>query len=173
MSPPETAEATAEPIRSFVSPIRLEYEYTPGRATSSFLRGVTGGRLTGRACGSCGKVYVPSRDVCPRCGVPMEREVEVSDRGTISTFCVVNLPFAGQAVDCPYVCASVLLDGSDTPVFHLIQETDPQDVRMGMRVEAVWADPEEREPTIGSIRYFKPSGEPDVSLDRSVRDPDA
>jgi uncharacterized OB-fold protein len=167
------AEAPADPVRSFVSPIRLEYDYTPGRAMSAFLGEVAGGRLTGRACGSCGKVYVPSREVCPRCGVPTERDVDVSDRGTISTFCVVNLPFAGQAVECPYVCASVLLDGADTPVFHLIQEADPQEVRMGMRVQAVWADPAEREPTLGSIRYFKPTGEPDTPLRQIEGVPDA
>jgi uncharacterized OB-fold protein len=168
-----SAEAPTEPIRMFVSPSRLEYDYTPGHGTSAFLRGVTEGRLTGRACGSCGKVYLPSRDVCPRCGVPTERDVDVSDRGTISTFCIVNLPFAGQAVECPYVCASVLLDGSDTPVFHLIQEADPHDVRMGMRVEAVWAPEEEREPTLGSIKYFKPTGEPDAPIDHTLRGPDA
>jgi uncharacterized OB-fold protein len=166
-------EGAAQPITMFVSPVRLEYDYTPGRAMSAFLGQVVGGTVTGRGCGSCGKVYVPSREVCPRCGVPTERDVEVSDRGTISTFCVVNLPFAGQAVECPYVCASVLLDGSDTPVFHLIQEADPQDVRMGMRVEAVWAEPGDREPTLGSIKYFKPTGEPDTPLDRIEGVPDA
>jgi uncharacterized protein len=155
-----------EAITMFVSPVRLEYDYTPGRALSSFLGRVTDGKLTGRRCGSCEQVYIPSREVCPRCGVPTERDVEVSDKGTISTFCVVNLPFAGQAVECPYVCASVLLDGSDIPVFHLIQETDPSEVRMGMRVQAVWAEPEEREPTLGSIKYFKPIDEPDVPLSR-------
>ena len=165
--------ADLEPIRSFVSPIRLEYEHNAGRATSAFLTRIAEGTLTGRKCGSCGKVYVPGREVCPRCGVPTESDVDVSEKGSITTFCIVNLPFAGQAVECPYVCAAVLLDGSDTPVFHLVQEVDPNEVRMGMRVEAVWNEESERGPTIGSIKYFRPTGEPDTPLDRIEVDTDA
>ena len=36
---------------------------------------------------------------------------------------------------------------------------------MGMRVEAVWAPPEERKPTLESILHFRPSGEPDAAYD--------
>ena len=50
--------------------------------------------------------------------------VEVKDTGMITTFCVVNIPFEGQELDPPYVAASVVLDGADTPLFHLIGNTD-------------------------------------------------
>jgi hypothetical protein len=36
---------------------------------------------------------------------------------------------------------------------------------MGMRVEAVWCDPAERKPTLESIRYFRPTGEPDADFE--------
>ena len=36
------------------------------------------------------------------------------------------------------------------------------DVRIGMRVEAVWVDPADLGPTLESIRYFRPNGEPDA-----------
>ena len=64
---------------------------------------------------------------------------------------------SGQAVECPYVSASVLLDGADIPLFGLIQEIPWEEVRMGLRVEAVWAD--ELKPSMEAIRYFKPVGE--------------
>ena len=35
---------------------------------------------------------------------------------------VVNIPFAGQAIKPPYVCATIVLDGADIGLFHLIQE---------------------------------------------------
>ena len=38
----------------------------------------------------------------------------------------------------PYVCAAVLLDGADIPFIHVMQECALEDVRMGMRVQAVW-----------------------------------
>ena len=36
---------------------------------------------------------------------------------------------------------------------------------MGMRVEAVWVEPEELRPTLESIKYFRPTGEPDAPYD--------
>jgi uncharacterized protein len=150
-------------ITSFISPIRLEYRYTPGEAASRFFREVTdNSRLVGQRCPECGKVYVPPRGVCPRDGVPTPEEVEVPGTGTVTIFCIVNLPFAGQLVECPYVCASVLLDGADSELFHLIQEVDPAEVRMGMRVEPVWVEAGDEAAGLARIKYFRPSGEPDV-----------
>jgi len=34
-----------------------------------------------------------------------------------------------------------------------------------MRVEPVWVDDDERKPTLESIRYFRPSGEPDADYE--------
>ena len=61
--------------------------------------------------------------------------------------------------------ATILLDGADIGLFHLVQEVDAAKVHMGMRVEAVWAPPEERKPTLESILHFRPSGEPDAAYD--------
>ena len=154
------SEPDASPVTILSTPIRLDYEYTPGRAASRFLRRLEEGRLVGQRCPSCSKVYLPPRGSCPTCGVPTDEEVSCIGTGTITTFCVVNIPFAGQAVECPYVCASVLVDGADIPLLHLIQEVAAEDVRMGMRVEAVWVD--EPGPTLESIAYFRPTGEPDA-----------
>ena len=154
------SEPDASPVTILSTPIRLDYEYTPGRAASRCLRRLEEGRLVGQRCPSCSKVYLPPRGSCPTCGVPTDEEVSCIGTGTITTFCVVNIPFAGQAVECPYVCASVLVDGADIPLLHLIQEVAAEDVRMGMRVEAVWVD--EPGPTLESIAYFRPTGEPDA-----------
>ena len=144
-------------------PVKLDYTYTAGRAQSRFLHGVTERRLIGERCPSCSKVYVPPRGSCPTCGVPTAEQVELPGTGTVTTFCVVNIPFAGQAVECPYVSATVLLDGADIGIFHLIQEIPADEVRMGLRVEPVWRD--EIQPTLESIKYFKPTGEPDADYD--------
>jgi uncharacterized OB-fold protein len=144
-------------------PIKLDYTYTAGRAQSRFLQGITEGRLIGERCPSCSKVYVPPRGSCPTCGVPTAEQVELPGTGTVTTFCVVNIPFAGQAVECPYVSATVLLDGADIGIFHLIQEIPAGDVRMGLRVEPVWRD--DLQPTLESIKYFKPTGEPDADYE--------
>ncbi len=152
-------------ISEIVTPIRLEYTMTAGHAQKRFLRGLVDGRLLAQRCPVCGKVYVPPRGSCPTCAVATEEEVEIADKGTVTTFCTVNLPFYGQAVDIPYVCASILLDGADIPFFHMIAGIPVEEVRMGLRVEAVWAPPEERKPSFESILYFRPSGEPDAPFE--------
>lgn len=155
----------SEPVTVVRRPIRLEYTYTAGQATSRFLRGIAQGKILGQRCPECEKVYVPPRGSCPRCGVPTEEEVPVSDRGTVTTFGIVNIPSEVLTIPIPYVLAYILLDGADIPMIHIIQECPVDQVRMGMRVEAVWVQPEELGPTLESIRYFRPTGEPDVPLE--------
>ncbi len=155
----------SERVNGIRTPIRLDYSYTAGRASTRFLRAITDRRIVGQRCPKCEKVYVPPRGACPTCGVATEEEVELPDKGTITTFCVVNLPFYGQAIKPPYVCASILLDGADIALFHLIQEVPAEEVRMGMRVEAVWDDAEKLEPTMESIKHFRPTGEPDAPFE--------
>ena len=64
--------------------------------------------------------------------------------------------------DPPYAAAAILLDGADIPIFHLIREIDSKDVRMGMRVKAQWVEDADLAPTLKSIKWFAPTGEPDV-----------
>lgn len=161
----------SDPIDVVTMPIRLEYTYTPGAANSRFLRAIKEKRLIGERCPRCGRVYVPSHGSCARCGVETTEEVELKDTGTITMFCIVNVPFAGQHVQIPYVSASVLLDGADIPIFHLVQEIEASQARIGMRVQAVWEDT--LEPDLRSIKYFKPTGEPDVPVDKLRVDADA
>ncbi len=151
-----------EPVRSLRAPARLDYQFVAGRATSRFLRAVASKRLVGQRCPKCRKVYVPPRGACPTDGVPTEEEVELGHTGTVTTFCVVNVQFYGQVMELPYVSALILLDGSDIPIMHLIQDVPYDQVHMGMRVEAVWVPDEELGPTLESIRYFRPNGEPDA-----------
>lgn len=150
------------PLKGIVTPISLDFTITPGEATARFLKGMMEGRILGQRCPKCRKVYMPPRGSCATCAIPTEEEVELSNKGTVTTFCVVNLPFYGQAVEIPYVCASVVLDGADLPFFCLLSECPVDEVRMGMRVETVWCEPSERKPTLENIKYMRPTGEPDA-----------
>ena len=106
---------------------------------------------------------MPTRGACPACGVGLGEEVNVADTGTLTTFCVVNIPVEGRSIELPYVYGSVLLDGADIAFPHLVQGLPAADVRMGLRVRAEWAaDPQ---PTMESILCFRPTGEPDAPFD--------
>ena len=156
--------AEHEPISMITSPVRLTYDHTVSPGESSYLLALAQGRLIGQRCPVCGKVYVPPRGACPVDGVPTRDEVELPDTGTVTTFCVVNVPFHGQRYPSPYVAASVLIDGADIAFQHLILGCPPEEVRMGMRVRAVWKPREEWD--VGhNIDHFEPTGEPDAPYD--------
>jgi uncharacterized protein len=155
----------SEPVRVLGMPIRLEYTVTAGRHYSHYLRALAERRIIGARCSKCSKVYVPPRGSCPTCGVPTGEEVPVADTGTLTTFCVVNIPFANMPFDPPYVAAAILLDGADIPIFHLVRGVAPDDVRMGQRLRAVWVPDEKLGPTVESIQWFEASGEPDAPYD--------
>lgn len=157
-----TSTSFPDPVTGVITPVSLDYLYAASPEESAFYRGLNQGRILGQRCPACQKVYVPPRSACPSDGTPTAEEVEVSQTGTVTTFCVVNVPFLGQKITPPYVSAYVLLDGADIAVLHLILGVPADEVRMGMRVKAVWKPEEEWTYSLENIDHFEPTGEPDA-----------
>ena len=160
---PEQAD-DREPITMIVVPSQIEIQHTASQPESTFLRALEEGKLVGASTPG-GKVYFPAREADPATGQQLTEFVELADKGTVTTFAIINIPFAGQRIKPPYVAAYVLLDGADIPFLHLVTEIDAAEVRMGMRVEAVWKPREEWGLGIDNIDYFRPTGEPDADYD--------
>jgi uncharacterized OB-fold protein len=162
---PEPAASPGDesaPVTMFERNVALPYELSAGELLSRFYDDIRErGVVHGVRCTSCGVVVVPPTVACARCWAPTDGWIALSDRGTVTTFVVVNVPFHGQQMPLPYVLARILLDGAGTSFLHVLGEIGHADVRMGMRVEAVW-----RAARTGflndDVEYFRPSGEPDV-----------
>jgi uncharacterized protein len=154
-----------DPITVQVTPSTIEIQHTASLPESTFLRGLEEGKLLGARSGKNGKVYFPAREADPATGQQLDEFIELPDKGTVTTFAVINIPFAGQRIKPPYVAAYILLDGADIPFLHLVTEIEAADVRMGMRVQAVWKPREEWGLGIDNIDYFRPTGEPDADYD--------
>jgi uncharacterized OB-fold protein len=164
-APTAGRDDAAGTVTGTVTPVRLSYLHTASPGESAYLRGLADRRLLGQRCGVCGQVYVPPRGTCPADGVPTREEVELPDTGTVTTFCIVNVGYPGQrasGLTPPYVAAAVLLDGADIAFQHLILGCEPGEVRMGLRVRAVWDDS-------GTISHFAPTGEPDAAYETYAR----
>ena len=154
-----------DPVTGVITPVELDYLYAASPEESAFYRGLAEGRILGQRCPACEKVYVPPRSACPADGTPTSDEVELPGKGTVTTFCIVNVPFLGQRIKPPYVSAYVLLDGADIAFLHLILDIPAEEVRMGMRVEAVWKPRDEWGTTIENISHFRPVDEPDADYE--------
>ena len=154
-----------DPITVQVTPSTIEIQHTASLPESTFLRGLEEGKLLGARSGKNGKVYFPAREADPATGQQLDEFIELPYKGTVTTFAVINIPFAGQRIKPPYVAAYILLDGADIPFLHLVTEIDASEVRMGMRVQAVWKPREQWGLGIDNIDYFRPTGEPDADYD--------
>jgi uncharacterized OB-fold protein len=165
VQPPTPPLVDKDPVTMIVVPTAIEIQHTASLPESAFLRALEEGKLLGSRTGSAGKVYFPAREADPGTGLATTEFVELPDKGIVTTFAIINIPFAGQRIKPPYVAAYVLLDGADIPFLHLILEINASEVRMGMRVEAVWKPREEWGLGIDNIDYFRPTGEPDADYD--------
>ena len=156
----------SEPIEILKTPVKLDYTFSAGQSASRFLRAIAEGKLIGQRCPVDGRVYFPTRGSCPQHGALMSPEpVELSDRGTIVTFSINRVPSENIKLDLPYAPVQVLLDGADTVLMHVLGECPIEQVHMGMRVQAGWKPKSEWTTSIGNIKYFKPTGEPDAPFD--------
>ena len=162
---PEGPATEQDPVTMIVTPISLTIQHTASHEESAYLRAIAEGKLLGAKTGENGKVYFPPHGADPATGQPTTEFVELPDKGTVTTFAIINIPFQGQRIKPPYVAAYVLLDGADIPFLHLVADIDAHEVRMGMRVEAVWRPREEWGFGIDNIEYFRPTGEPDAEYD--------
>jgi uncharacterized protein len=154
-----------DPVTMIVTPVSLTIQHTASHEESAYLRAIAEGKLLGARTGENGKVYFPPHGADPATGLPTTEFVELPDKGTVTTFAIINIPFQGQRIKPPYVAAYVLLDGADIAFLHLVADIDAHDVRMGMRVEAVWRPRDEWGFGIDNIEYFRPTGEPDAEYD--------
>ncbi|WP_406473952.1 Zn-ribbon domain-containing OB-fold protein [Streptomyces platensis] len=155
---PHDGEFT-DPVTGITAPARLDYTYAPGRAQSRYLRALADHKTIGERCPSCRKVYVPPRGACPTCGVATDTQVEVGPRGTVTTFCIVNIKAKNLDIEVPYVYAHIALDGADLALHARIGGIPYGRVRMGLRVEPVWTE-DGRFPD-----HYRPTGEPDADYD--------
>jgi uncharacterized protein len=150
------ADPTSTSTVEVVSNVTIPYTYVPGLTLSGFLRALGDRRIEGGRCPMCSGVYVPPRSRCPECRTGPLESVGLPDRGSIASYTVVHIPFPGSTMELPFVCAWIRLDGADVPFAHLLGEVEPDAVRVGQRVEAVWVADPDLAPTWESVKHFRP-----------------
>jgi len=138
--------------------LKAKYSWSAGAALGRFLRELKNGKIIGRKCLKCGRVMVPPRMFCEQCFRPTDEWVYVSDTGRVITFSISYVGTDARRLKEPELPAVIELDGASEGmgILHKLGEVKPEDVKIGMRVKAVWKPPEEREGAITDILYFKP-----------------
>jgi uncharacterized OB-fold protein len=180
MSPTATEPDDDGTVKMMDYFMQLEYRELICPVVRRYADQLLEGRLIGHKCPSCGLVYLPPRGYCPICVIETTDadEVVLSDRGTVTNYTVVTpVQYYGQHETDPFVRASVTLDG-DNATMNLqdLVDVPVDEVRVGMRVAAVWKPKGERSvadisnrswgSAEGCIEGWRPTGEPDVPAEQ-------
>lgn len=161
---PESVAST-EPVQSVRTPIRMEYTYTPGRALSDYLVAMKDKKIIAERCPETGQVFVPPRGVSPVAGVVTAGKVELPATGYVESFNITRVPIATRPdLEPPYCSAWILLDGASISFMGLVINCEPESVKLGTRVRAVWKPDDELEMAATNILGWEPTGEPDVEI---------
>lgn len=83
----------------------MEYKLT----YNAFKEALKQNKLLGLKCNQCGAYTVPPKKVCMECASEDLGIVELSGKGEIQTFTVINVPPEGIE-ECPYMVVLVKLD---------------------------------------------------------------
>lgn len=134
------------------------YAWDAGIAIGRYLAELQAGRLVGRSCPACGRIMIPPRMFCEQCFVPTDGWVPLEDTGTVVTFSICHVTWDMQRVEQPLIPAVIAIDGASPGmgILHLLGEVEPQAVKIGLRVQAVWKPAAERIGAITDIAYFRP-----------------
>jgi uncharacterized OB-fold protein len=135
----------------------LRYAFDAGEAMGRYLAELREGRLAARCCRKCDRVLIPPRMFCERCFRPTDDWVYVKDTGTVNTFSLCYVSWDVRRLKRPEIPAVIEIDGASPGmgILHVIRKVKPGDVRVGMRVAAVWKPPSKRTGSITDIQYWK------------------
>ena len=136
---------------------KAKYAWATGIAIGKFLEGLKSGQILGTRCDHCGRVVVPPRIFCEWCFKRTENWVNLPDTGTINTFSISYITADTTRIKKPIIPAVIEIDDTSHAGFlHLVGDVDPDEVRIGMKVKAVWQEAVNRKASITDIKYFAP-----------------
>ncbi|TAL39664.1 MAG: hypothetical protein EPN93_00915 [Spirochaetes bacterium] len=137
--------------------LALPYTYFAGRMGSKFITTLRDEKkIMGVKCPVCNKVYVPPRQTCEIDMTDIrENWVELRNTGEVTNFTVIRYDDKHLPRKAPFILALVKLDGADSPFAHILEGIVPEEVTLGMRVEAVFA--KATTSTILDIDHFEPA----------------
>jgi hypothetical protein len=130
--------------------------YTLGLAGERFFRAFKDkGRIYGTYCQECDVTYVPATTFCERCLNELTEWVDMGTVGELVTFTLLCVNYDGSPREIPEIVGFVRF--GDGGLIHRIVVEEPEDLEIGMLLEAVFKPAAEREGSILDILGFRPA----------------
>lgn len=136
----------------------FQYAWALGPSMSKFLLGLKDGKIFGRVCRKCRRTLVPPRMFCDWCYGPTDEWIEMPDTGIVETFSIAYLDADARRIKDPILIGVVDIDGANEHhgFMHFFGNCKPEELKIGMKVKAVWKPAKEREGSIRDILFFEP-----------------
>lgn len=137
------------------------FAWDTGVAINRYLAELKNGKIIAKECRQCNRIMLPPRMFCELCFVPSGNWVFVEDTGVINTFSICHVNWDASRIkkgEKPHLPAVIEIDGASEGmgIMHRLGEVDPDQIKIGMKVKAVWKPESERTGSITDIKYFKP-----------------
>ncbi len=137
------------------------YAWDMGVAIKRYLAELKKGKIIATECRKCRRIMLPPRLFCELCYIPCADWRYVKDTGVVNTFSICYVHWDASRIkegEKPHLPAVIEIDGAsqDMGIMHLLGEVEPDQIKIGMKVKAVWKPEKERTGSITDIKYFKP-----------------
>ena len=149
-----SSDATVEPMHQ-TQVMEFPYKHSTGETIGRFLAGLKEQKtIWGRRVAGQG-VVVPPHGYSEIDASPAGDWVAVKDTGTVAAMAVVHRPLERlHPFEQPFAYVLVKLDGADTAFAHVVRD-DLARLKVGARVQAVWAADDERRGHVRDIVCFR------------------
>ncbi len=141
--------------------LNCAYAWDTGVAINRYLSELKKGKIISTECRKCRRIMLPPRLFCELCYIPCGKWRYVQDSGVVNTFSICHVHWDASRIkegEKPHLPAVIEIDGASKGmgIMHILGEVEPADIKIGMKVQAVWKPEKERTGSITDIKYFKP-----------------
>jgi uncharacterized OB-fold protein len=152
----DPAAGTTPLFQDFV--MEFPYKHSTGEVVGRFLAGLKEQKaIWGQRVPGIG-VVVPPLGYSEVDAAATSEWVAVKDTGVVTAVAVVRKPLPHlHPFSSPFAYVLVRLDGADTALAHYVRD-DVEQLKVGTRVQAVWAPDEQRMGSIRDIQCFRVIG---------------
>jgi uncharacterized OB-fold protein len=155
---PLSSKDFREGVLTWSDEYTVEYAWDAGVAIGAYLDGLKDGKLLASYSPGTGRTVVPPRTFDELSWTPIDDLRELPGTGIVNTFSLCMVNWDASRRDEPLMPAVIELDGASPGmgILHMLGEVEPEDIEIGMAVEAVWKPAAERHGAITDLRYFRP-----------------
>ena len=139
--------------------VRAEFNFWVGIVMDKFFDGLQEKKFIGTKCSKCGKVFLPPRNRCGDCFAKAEDFIELPETGILKNFTVTSYKVTerkARNVNKDQIVGLVQIDGADNAMVVPVINTNPEDLKIGMKLKVVWAKRIKGHPN--DIAGFEPIG---------------